>query len=358
MPLTTRASVVVVTHQSERYIEGTLRRVLEDPDGPADLLVVDNGSTDRTRDIVARLEVPFHQLDENGGFGMAVNEGFSAAGEKVVVVLNHDVTVSPGWLPPLIAALDEPGVGAAMATIELSERPGHFNTAGGRLTVSGIAWVSDYGEPIPEETSVVTVPFPSGAAFAMKVDTWRAIGGLWDQLFMYHEDTDLGWRLRLRGLRTVRVPGSVVAHDYEFSRNPQKLSLLERNRLMLLLTNYRRSTLLLLGPVLFLHELGILWVAARQGWGRAKVRTWREVARRRSMLRTRYELVQKSRSVGDATILSQAVGRFDEIALPGMKAPQGAALLSRLTDIYVGLVRPLVASIDRRRGLPVASVSE
>ena len=245
-----------------------------------------------------------------------------------------------------------------MATIELAASPGHFNTSGGRMTVSGLAWVSDYGAPIPEEDGPVTVPFPSGAAFAMRRDVWDRIGGMWEDLFLYHEDSDLGWRLRLAGLRTVRVPGSRVAHDYDFSRNREKLRLLERNRLMLLLANYRRSTLALMAPVLILHEVGILWLAVRQRWGTAKLRTWATVFRRRRAIRERYRSVQAGRSVGDAVILHQAVGSLHEIGLPGMEAPRGSAFVSRLTDIYVGVIRPAVAASDRRHGLSVQRVSE
>jgi GT2 family glycosyltransferase len=358
MPGTTRASVVVVTHQAASLVEGTLRHIVDDPQGPAEVVVVDSASSDGTGDIVERLGVRFHRLEENLGFGAAVNKGFRVTAEDTVVILNHDVAVTPGWLPPLLAALEEPGVGAAMATIELAACPGHFNTSGGRMTVSGIAWVSDYGMPIPEETGPVTVPFPSGAAFAMRRDVWDRIGGMWEDLFLYHEDTDLGWRLRLVGLRTVRVPGSRVAHDYDFSRNRGKLGLLERNRLILLLTNYRRSTVALLAPVLILHELGVLWVALSQRWGRVKLRTWVDVFRRRRAIRERYRSVQAERSVGDAVILHQAVGSLHEIGLPGMEAPRGSAFVSRLTDIYVGVVRPAVAAIDRRHGLSVRRVSE
>jgi len=344
------AAAVVVTHQSVDFIEDTLRSVLADP-GPSEIVVVDSASTDGTPGVVEGFGVRVVRLAENRGFAAAIREGFRSTTAPIVAVLNHDVTVHPGWLRPLVEALGDPDVGAAMATVELASSPGHFNTSGGVMTATAITWVSDYGRPIPEESDPVTVPFPSGAAFAITRKTWEAVDGMWDDLFLYHEDTDLGWRLRMRGLRSVRVPGSVVSHDYEFSRNPEKLGLLERNRLMMLLANYRRSTLLLLLPVIVLHELGVLILALLGGWAGKKTRGWSAVAGRRRAIRRRYQDLQSRRTVGDAPILDQARGRLQDIALPGMKAPPGAGLVSWLTGLWVSLIRPIVAAIDRRRGL-------
>jgi len=238
-----------------------------------------------------------------------------------------------------------------MPTIELTDRPGFFNTSGGHMTVSGVAWITDFGERTDKAAELAVVPFPSGAAFAMRRSTWDRIGGMRSDFFLYHEDTDLGWRLRIHGLKTLRVPGSTVAHVYEFDRNPQKLRLLERNRWLMLATNYRRSTLLLLLPVLVLHETGILIVATRDGWVRGKVATWREVLERRRYLKEQYRNIQRSRTVGDCVILQGATHPFVSLRVPGIEVPRGAALVARITKWYVMLITGVVRAVDRRKGL-------
>ena len=344
----TEATVIVVTYNSALHIGATLDALLEDPSRPVEIIVVDNASTDATAQVVSERPVQWHPLDTNSGFGVAVNAGVAIASQATVAVINDDITVTPGWLPPLVHALATPGVGAAMATIELADKPGHFNTSGGAVSVSGLAWITDLGVEVPtDEPGVVDVPFPSGAAFAVRRDTWNRLGGFREDLFMYHEDTDLGWRLRMLGMRTVRVPGSVVRHHYEFGRHPAKMRLLERNRLRIVATNYRRSTLALLAPVLLMHEVGVVVVAIRDGWFGGKVRSWAARPFSRSA-RQRYRSVQATRQIGDAEILAERIHGVASIAVAGMDVPRGARIVDSVTKGYVRIVLPLVRALDRR----------
>lgn len=350
MSSATPVTAVVVTHNSAAIIGDTLRALLDDPARPAEVIVVDSGSTDDTAKVVGDFDVRWYPLRDNVGYGAAVNAGVASAQHEIVAVINHDVTVRPGWLPPLVGALADHSVGAVMPTIELADRPGLFNTSGGHVTVTGLAWITDYGKPI-DAGGPVTVPFPSGAAFAMRRETWADLGGMRDDLFLYHEDTDLGWRIRLRGLTILRISESVVAHDYEFDRTADKLRLIERNRWLLLLTNYRRSTTVLLAPVLVVHELGVLWVALRGRWLRAKIGTWGEIIWRRREIKRSYRAVQESRVVGDANILRDATGRVADIEIPGLRIPHGARFTDAVTRWWVRVIVGFVAAIDRRRGL-------
>jgi GT2 family glycosyltransferase len=341
------ATAVVVTHNSAPHIGPTLEALIADPEGPERIVVVDTASTDDTASIVAGYPVEWIGLIQNVGYGAAANVAAARVDTDHLVVLTHDVVVTPGWLGPLEAALADPTVGAVMPTVELADRPGRLNTSGGAISFSGLAWVTDLGEAIPDdEPDAVEVPFPSGAAFAVRTDVWRRIGGFRDDFFMYHEDTDLGWRLRLAGLRVLRVPGSRVAHRYEFSRHGDKLRLLERNRLRMLLTNYRRSTLALLAPVLLLHETGVVWVALRDGWFRRKAAAWAQglVGNRR-----RYRQVQATRAVGDADILRSMSTRVTAIPIPEVRVPRGSRVVDAVAGGYVRAVLPLVRALDRRR---------
>lgn len=340
-----------MTYQSAAFIGDALRALAAVPERPLRVVVVDNASTDATEEIVARFDVRWHSMGRNAGYAASVNEGVRLVGTEVIVVLNPDVTVRSGWLEPLLEALDSPEIGAAMSLIELSYAPGRYNTSGGRMTVSAIAWISDHGLRVSDDLRTREVPFPSGAAFAIRRETWDTIGGMWPDLFLYHEDTDLGWRLRMHGFRSVLVPTSLVAHNYDYARNPEKLFLLERNRWMLLLSNYRRSTLWLLAPVLGLHELGVVWTAVRSRWFGAKLRSWSNLWRLRKALRTRNRQLQAARSIGDAAILRGFDGAIASIAIPGVSVPRGARLIDALTKAWVRVILRPVAWIDRRKGL-------
>jgi GT2 family glycosyltransferase len=84
------------------------------------------------------------------------------------------------------------------------------------------------------------------------------LGGWDDSGFLYHEDVELSWLLRLAGREIYCVPASTVSHDYHLTMFPRKLFLLERNRWKMLLANLRGRTRLALGPLLTLSEL-MMW---------------------------------------------------------------------------------------------------
>ena len=94
----------------------------------------------------------------------------------------------------------------------------------------------------------------SGACLLVPARRFREVGGFWEAMFLYCEDTDLCWRLRLAGLRILVCPEARVRHDYDFGRNASKLYHLERNRLLMLAANYELSTLARLAPALVGHR--------------------------------------------------------------------------------------------------------
>ncbi len=281
-------SVVIVTHQSGPFVGPVLDALAEDEFGPDEVIVVDSASTDDTRSILADHGVRAILLDDNVGFAAACHVGAEAATGSILAFLGHDTTPEPGWLEPLIEAVKIDGVGAVMATVVDADHPDRFNTSGGHLTFVGLAWLSGLGDPVPgDEPDLIDVAFPSGAAMAMRAETWERFGGFRKSLFMYLEDTDLGWRMRLAGLRVVRSSRSRVRHRYDFSRTPTKMYYLERNRWVLVCTNYRPATLGVLLPALAIADLGVWVVAIRDGWVRQKMRANLDALRTRKAWKTR-----------------------------------------------------------------------
>ncbi len=333
----TPVSIVIVSYESAADLPELLGALAADAEGPAEVIVVDNASADNSAAVAEAAGAIVIRMPSNVGFSAGCHAGADLASNDTVVFLNPDTVPRAGWLPPLVDALTLPSVGAACATLELMDRPGHFNSSGGALTYYGVAWATDVGTPIPKELDPVETPFPSGAAMAIKVDTWRELGGYRPDFFMYHEDSDFGWRLRLRGLRSVRVPASVVAHSYEFERNEYKMFYLERNRLMMLRANYRGLTLALLAPVLGAVELGILIIAIRDGWGDAKVRSWKGAWRARKATKAWRASIVRTVTDGDilASMQSSPAGA-SQVRVPA------ARLVGWLLGGYLRFVRLFV----------------
>jgi GT2 family glycosyltransferase len=297
------------------------------------VIVVDNGGTDPAAvEGFGRLVEPGRNL----GFAGGCNYGAAEAGGDVVVFLNPDTVIEAGALSALARTLDDRSIGIAMARLRLLDRPGLLNSGGTIVHVSGLGWAGRYGEPAEELRELEDVAGPSGAAMAIRRELFQELGGFTEELFMYLEDTELGWRAHLHGLRVVVDPGADVYHDYEFGRHPTKLALLERNREIFVLTAYSLRLLVVLAPVLAATELGMLFVAAKQRWLSGKLGGWWWLARHAAWLRRHRRDTQRLRRVADRRLTEFLTPVLDPAMLP---VPRVASIGDDLISAYWRLAR-------------------
>ncbi|MCL7453832.1 MAG: glycosyltransferase family 2 protein [Anaerolineae bacterium] len=208
-------SVIVLTWNGGSFIEPCLRAVLAQEPPPSEVIVVDNGSTDGTPDLVAE-RFPAVRLIRNSrnlGFSAGNNIGLRAASGELLVLLNDDTQVHPGFLSALARAFDDPAVG--MAGTKLLYPDGTIQHAGGYLY--GPRGETEHrGRHSPSDghfDEVYEPEFVTGAALAIHRRALQQIG-LLDEGFspIYYEDVDWCYRARAAGWRVVFVPQAVVTH--------------------------------------------------------------------------------------------------------------------------------------------------
>jgi glycosyltransferase involved in cell wall biosynthesis/GT2 family glycosyltransferase len=190
---------------------------------PIEVIVVDNGGADPDERRVDE-DVTVIRSGENVGFGPASNRAAELACGDIVCFLNTDVLVEPGWLPPLVEATDEKGIGAVFpAKLNLD---GTMQEAGAFVTAEGLSYVFGDGDNpnLPEHRCRREVDFGSAACMCLKRQVFMAAGGF-DPAYRlaYFEDADLCFRLRVRGLRLVYEPRSRVRHARSVSVPPAEL---------------------------------------------------------------------------------------------------------------------------------------
>jgi GT2 family glycosyltransferase len=300
-------------------------------------VVVDNGGGGpELEDARGRDGVKVVEPGGNIGFAAGCNLGAREASGQVLVFLNPDTVVAPGAIAQLSATLQDPEIGIAMARLRLLDRPELLNSRGTEVHVAGIAWAGGYGEPAEEVNAVRDVAGPSGAAMAIHAETFRGLGGFTEELFMYQEDLLLGWKARLAGLRVVIDPGADVYHDYEYERNTGKQYLLERNRLVFVLSTYSGRLLLLLGPVLLVLELGLAVQAGREGWLRDKLRGWVWCARHARWLFRQRRATQRLRCVPDRDVAALLTPTLSPAMI---SIPAAAKTANRAVEAYWRVAR-------------------
>ena len=181
---------------------------------PADVVVVDNGSSDGSAELLRAgfPEVELIELGRNAGFGPALNRAVAATEGDPVVLLNNDVVCEPGFLEALL----EPAAGAEMvAGVLLSERDPRFIDSAGVIadrTLMGFDYL--HGERRVAAEAASAPLGPTGGAALFSRAAFDAVGGFDERIFLYYEDLDLALRLRARGARCELAPAAAAVHAY------------------------------------------------------------------------------------------------------------------------------------------------
>lgn len=190
-----------------------------------EVVVADNGSTDPTASECASLGASLFpgrfrllRFETNRNFGPACNAGARAAQGALLLFLNNDTLLSPGWLPPLVAALDAaPGVGAVGPLLAYPEEP----ELGARVQHLGIVvepqlFLRHLYEFFPVDHPLVRkerrVQALTAAALLLPRQLFFACGGFWEEYRNGGEDVELGVRISRQGLAQHCVPVSRVTH--------------------------------------------------------------------------------------------------------------------------------------------------
>lgn len=328
---------MVVAYQGVAHLRRALSSCRAHGEG-AEVIVVDNASTDGSGELVAA-EFPEARLlpqVRNAGFAGGCNAGIREArrhGAPWVFLLNQDAAVEPGTIAALARFLAEHPRAAAVQPALMRDdglvnslgNPVHylaFSAAGG----NGLSVVEAERDPtLPWlrdgrwRTDGVEVPAVTGAAVMLRMAALNDAGDFEEELFLYHEDLELGLRLRRAGW-TLHLLGSVRAvHHYEFSRNPGKWYYLERNRHWVLLCHYRPRTLAVLGLALLGVEVAVWAMALRDGWAREKLASYLYWARpgTAAYLRLRREELAARGGLSDRQMLATASSRLVAVEASG-----------------------------------------
>ncbi len=192
--------IVIVTYNSKKWMKNcidSIERQTNFDTKNINLYIVDNGSKDGTQDYVTERsqntnlgKIELVVTGQNLGFGKANNYGFEKGNSEYVFFLNPDTELMEDTMYELKESIENSTNDFGMWECRQKpyEHPKMYNILTGETT-----WAS-------------------GACFVAKREVFKKVGGFDKNIFMYAEDVDLSWNVRLHGYKIKYVPKSVVVH--------------------------------------------------------------------------------------------------------------------------------------------------
>jgi GT2 family glycosyltransferase len=236
-------SVVIPNLNGRDILAGCLRSLERQTFKDFEVIVVDNGSSDGSVEMV-RSVFPWLGIiienETNVGFAKACNQGIEAGCGELIALLNNDTETHPDWLAELVKSAGEnPDAGMFATKTLLFDKRDTIDTTGHLIYRDGLnrgrgRLEIDRGQ-YDDKTDIF---FPSGAAALYRREMFDEIGLFDEHHFAYGDDIDIGIRGRLAGWTCLFVPGAIVYHMYSATTgkySPMKLYLVERNRLWIVL---------------------------------------------------------------------------------------------------------------------------
>jgi GT2 family glycosyltransferase len=282
-------SLCIVNYNGLRHLERTLPAVLALADEFAEILLVDNASTDGS---VAFVETGFPnvriiRLDRNDGPGAARNAGVAAARTELVLFVDNDVVPEPGCARRLAEALAaNPRAAVAAPRILYAHKPDIVQYDGADNHYLGLMILHHQDVPRSEADTVLRAVDGVVSAAFMVARSRLEGEGFDPSFFIYVEDHDFGLSLRAVGSYTRR-----------------RAYLLIRNRWLLILKNYDARSLLVLAPALLAFELAQLAIAAKKGWLPEWWSALRWIVDHRSEILAERRRIQAKRRLPDRALL-------------------------------------------------------
>jgi len=312
-----KPTLCIVNYNGARFMVGTVGAAVALAEQFAEILLVDNASTDDSVAIVQRNfpSVRILRMNDNRGPGAARNAGLRVALSSRILFIDNDVTLSPDCTGTLVAALAaRPTAAVAAPRILYANNPSVIQYDGAGSHFLGVMTLENPDVPaagtdlgVRSTQSVIT------CAFMVDRDRLPDKEPFDESFFIYLEDHDFGVRMRALGAEILAVPKAVGFHGdgtaglsirAEGRYSSMRVFCLIRNRWQFILKNYSGRSLLVLSPLFLVYELAQMIIVVRKGWWREWVHAVQWIFSNWSLIMDKRRAVQSRRTRPDRDLLS------------------------------------------------------
>jgi GT2 family glycosyltransferase len=317
-------SVIIVNWNGKVNLHECLDSLFKISYSPFEVIVVDNGSSDDSVDLIRKIfpSVKIVEVGRNLGFAEGNNLGYKKSKGKYILFLNNDCIVTKNFLDKLVSYIDRnPTVGIVQPTI-LFYRPNtvfhnRINSVGSFLLNNGFLYHQDYGKSFVKQK--YNKPFEVfsayGACFLTKREIIEKVGLFDPDYFAYFEETDLCHRAWLAGYSVVTYPSVYVFHKGAQTSSKLSSSFVQfhsfKNKFYSYLKNLGPYYLLTMFiPHVLICEIGslIYLLLGKPGYSFAiqKAILW-NIVRYRKIITERRDVQKNIRQVSDSSFIPKLI---------------------------------------------------
>lgn len=337
-------SIIILNYNGGNVIMECLESVFRNTSCKKEIILVDNCSTD-TSQYNCKKEFPeIILIQNNKNIGMtARNIGLKKAKGNFIVFLDSDTLVENNWLDYLIKSYKDHGEGLYQPKILEKERQNVISSCGNMINIFGFGYTRGRGEiDNGQHDNFIKTGFTAGACTFSSASVMEKIGDIDSIFFAYHDDVDYGWRAALLGIPSYFEPHSVIYHQVSSTLkwSKKKYFLIERNRLICLITLYSTKTLVKIFPLIMLVEIGVFLFFLKKGMPKTKINSYLSIGKLYKNLRERKKKISETRIYDDKTIIQNF---SDDFFIPSdVVDNKSTKIFSKIITILSILARKIV----------------
>ena len=208
-----KVTIIIPNYNGRVFLEPCMKALNNQRFKRFSILVVDNGSTDGSREWLKEHQIPAVFLPENTGFSGAVNTGIRQAETPYVILLNNDTQADPDYVGELVRAIERsPKIFSVSSRMIQMNRPDLMDDDGDMYSVLGWAYQRGVGQPAARYNKPCRVFAACAGAAIYRRQVFEEIGYFDEAYFAYLEDIDVGYRARIHGYDNIYWPAAKVFH--------------------------------------------------------------------------------------------------------------------------------------------------
>lgn len=309
-------SVIIVNYNGKEVLEKCVQSVFSSAYSHLEVIVVDNGSNDGSaEEISKKFDVTLIRNKRNLGYCAGNNKGIDKAKGEYVLLLNYDTILHRAAISRLVEEASRSQTEFYQPKILMLNNPRIINSTGISIHLAGFGLLRGSGEEdFGQYDKREEICAAHGACIFASKSALQEVGFLDESFFAFNDDTDLGWRALLKGKKTKYVPTAIVyhkwGHAWDKTRSVTKIYFAERNRLIMILSNYQRSTFILLLPIFVLAELSTWAYCTVNRMLQAKVKEYADLIQMRRYIIRRRKWIQSIRKIDDKNVLNHFTCEF------------------------------------------------